>query len=165
MGLLRKRNWLNSLAFLSAAARGGAPPDSVPAAKTAPKKKSTTAPAAKVPPAASTAAKKSSTKKKSTATARKPAPATWHAAQRAPTPDRYKEIQQALASKGYLQTDTPSGVWDGSSVDALKKFQQDQNLEPSGKLDSLSIIALGLGPKHDLAPAPAPESKPPDSKP
>jgi peptidoglycan hydrolase-like protein with peptidoglycan-binding domain len=65
-----------------------------------------------------------------------------------PTPERYKEIQQALASKGYLQPDASSGVWDNSSVSALKKFQEDQSLEPSGKLDSLSLIALGLGPKH-----------------
>lgn len=41
--------------------------------------------------------------------------------------------------------------WGTESVDALKRFQQDQKLEASGKLDSLSIIALGLGPKRDLA--------------
>jgi hypothetical protein len=39
-------------------------------------------------------------------------------------------------------------VWDQNSADALRRFQQDQNLQASGKLDSLSIIALGLGPKH-----------------
>jgi len=61
-----------------------------------------------------------------------------------------------LASKGYLQPDTVSGVWDTSSTSALKKFQQDQNLDPSGKIDSLSIIALGLGPKRDQSPAPRP---------
>jgi hypothetical protein len=87
-------------------------------------------------------------------TARKPTVQSWRSTQRTPTPDRYKEIQQALASKGYLQPASPSGVWDTSSVEALKKFQQDQNLEPSGKLDSLSLIALGLGPKHDQAPPP-----------
>jgi peptidoglycan hydrolase-like protein with peptidoglycan-binding domain len=64
-----------------------------------------------------------------------------------PTPDRYKEIQDALAKKGYLHAD-PTGVWDQNSADALRRFQQDQNLQASGKLDSLSIIALGLGPKH-----------------
>jgi peptidoglycan hydrolase-like protein with peptidoglycan-binding domain len=64
-----------------------------------------------------------------------------------PTPDRYKEIQDALAKKGYLHGD-PTGVWDQNSADALRRFQQDQNLQASGKLDSLSIIALGLGPKH-----------------
>jgi hypothetical protein len=43
----------------------------------------------------------------------------------------------------------------------LKHFQQDQNLEPNGKLNSLSLIALGLGAKRASAvpssasPAPA----------
>jgi peptidoglycan hydrolase-like protein with peptidoglycan-binding domain len=66
----------------------------------------------------------------------------------APTPDRYKEIQDALAKKGYLHGEA-TGAWDQESADALRRFQQDQNLQPSGKLDSLSLIALGLGPKHD----------------
>jgi murein L,D-transpeptidase YcbB/YkuD len=105
------------------------------------------------PPTASNTTKK--TKKKTSSTSktkrrstRKPAVASWRSTQKAPSPERYKEIQQALASKGYLQPDASSGVWDNSSVSALKKFQEDQSLEPSGKLDSLSIIALGLGPKH-----------------
>ena len=89
-----------------------------------------------------------STAKKTTAKRRKPAVASWRNTQKAPTPDRYKEIQQALASKGYLESGTPSGVWDNSSVEALKKFQADQSLEPSGKLDSVSLVALGLGPKR-----------------
>jgi peptidoglycan hydrolase-like protein with peptidoglycan-binding domain len=66
----------------------------------------------------------------------------------APTPERYKEIQDALAKKGYLRGEA-TGAWDQESADALRRFQQDQNLQPSGKLNSLSIIALGLGPKHD----------------
>jgi peptidoglycan hydrolase-like protein with peptidoglycan-binding domain len=67
-----------------------------------------------------------------------------------PTPERYKEIQEALAKKGYLRQE-PSGAWDEQSADALRRFQQDQNLDPTGKLDSLSIIALGLGPKYEAA--------------
>jgi peptidoglycan hydrolase-like protein with peptidoglycan-binding domain len=93
--------------------------------------------------------KKSSSKK----SAAKSAP-YWRNTQRTPTPERYKEIQQALANKGYLQTASPSGVWDNTSVEALKKFQQDQNLGASGKIDSLSLIALGLGPRRDPQPAP-----------
>jgi hypothetical protein len=34
-------------------------------------------------------------------------------------------------------------------VDALKRFQRDQNIGDDGKLGSLSLIALGLGPKRD----------------
>ena len=82
-----------------------------------------------------------------TKTAARPVSAAWHPGQTAPTPDRYKEIQEALAKKGYLHGE-PDGVWNQDSADALRRFQQDQNLQASGKLDSLSIIALGLGPKH-----------------
>jgi peptidoglycan hydrolase-like protein with peptidoglycan-binding domain len=67
--------------------------------------------------------------------------------QQVPTPDRYKEIQQALASKGYLQSE-PNGQWGPESADALKRFQADQSLMPDGKINSLSLIALGLGPKR-----------------
>jgi hypothetical protein len=84
--------------------------------------------------------------------------ATWRYRQMAPTADRYKEIQAALVSKGYLQAEQANGVWDQNSIDALKKFQADQNLESSGKINSLSIIALGLGPKRDTA---AVKSSPP----
>jgi hypothetical protein len=66
--------------------------------------------------------------------------------QQAPTPDRYREIQQALASKGYFQGE-PNGEWGADSTDALKRFQASQNLMPDGKINSLSLIALGLGPK------------------
>jgi peptidoglycan hydrolase-like protein with peptidoglycan-binding domain len=76
---------------------------------------------------------------------------TWRNRQIAPSPDRYKEIQQALAAKGYLPPEQASGVWDQNSVDALKRFQTEQNLDASGKINSLSLIALGLGPKHDSA--------------
>jgi hypothetical protein len=78
---------------------------------------------------------------------------TWRSRQLAPTPDRYKEIQSALAKRGYLNG-SPTGVWDAQSADALKHFQQDQNLEPTGKLNSLSLIALGLGAKSSGAMAP-----------
>jgi hypothetical protein len=82
-------------------------------------------------------------------------PATsWRNRQAAPTPERYKEIQEALAAKGYLQPEDASGRWDQASVDALKKFQADQKLDSTGRLNSLSLIALGLGPKYE-PPSPA----------
>jgi peptidoglycan hydrolase-like protein with peptidoglycan-binding domain len=70
--------------------------------------------------------------------------------QSVPTSDRYKEIQQALVEKGYFRGEA-DGNWGPDSIDALKRFQQEQNLAPSGKLDSVSLIALGLGPKRNLA--------------
>lgn len=78
----------------------------------------------------------------------------WRPRQLAPSADRYKEIQGALAFRGYLQPEQANGVWDQNSVDALKRFQADQKLESSGRINSLSLIALGLGPKHDAAPRP-----------
>lgn len=87
-------------------------------------------------------------------------------AQQQPTTDRYKEIQQALADKGYFQGPV-DGAWNPGSVDALKRFQMDQNLDPDGKIGSLSLIALGLGPKRNVASAqPAPgNSEPVDAPP
>jgi hypothetical protein len=121
--------------------------------------------------AATTTAKKKTYKKKTAVTARKTtahkstvskssknskkAPArktTWRNRQLTPSPDRYKEIQNALVAKGYLQPEDASGSWNTASVDAMKKFQSAQNLDSSGKINSLSLIALGLGPKHDAAP-------------
>jgi len=81
-------------------------------------------------------------------------------AQMQPTTDRYKEIQQALADKGYFRG-TPDGTWNGESVDALKRFQKDQNLDPDGKIGSLSLMALGLGPKRGVAQAASEPVAPP----
>jgi peptidoglycan hydrolase-like protein with peptidoglycan-binding domain len=72
------------------------------------------------------------------------------AVQQQPTADRYKEIQQALADKGYFQG-AVDGAWGPDSVDALKRFQKDQNLDTDGKIGALSLIALGLGPKRTAA--------------
>jgi len=68
--------------------------------------------------------------------------------QSTPTPERYKQIEEALCRRGYLSSDQVNGQWNDRSAAALKKFQADQNLVASGKIDSLSLIALGLGPKH-----------------
>ena len=93
---------------------------------------------------AATTPKKKSTKKKPVASAvKRKAPA-----QAEPTPERYKQFQEALIAKGYLHGDA-TGKWDDASADAMRRFQRDQNLEPTGKPNqSLSIIALGLGPKY-----------------
>jgi murein L,D-transpeptidase YcbB/YkuD len=97
-------------------------------------------------------ASKTGTKSRRTVVARRPP------TQQQPTTDRYKEIQQALADKGYFQGPV-DGAWNPGSVDALKRFQKDQNLDPDGKIGSLSLIALGLGPKRGIASAePGPSS-------
>ena len=91
---------------------------------------------------------KASTARKTKKGTRKTA-TTWRNRQMAPTSDRYRDIQSALAAKGYLKAEDANGQWNQSSIDALKKFQSEQNLEATGKLNALSLIALGLGPKYD----------------
>ena len=86
---------------------------------------------------------------------------TWRNRQLAPTPQRYKEIQDALAAKGYLKPEDANGAWNQASVDALKKFQAGQNLDSTGKINSLSLIALGLGPKRETPPPKPPAEAPP----
>ena len=72
--------------------------------------------------------------------------------QQTPTPERYREIQQALASRGYYKG-AVDGKWNADSQDALRRFQADQNLSPDGRINSLSLIAMGLGPKRATASA------------
>jgi Putative peptidoglycan binding domain len=82
----------------------------------------------------------------------------------APSPERYREIQEALASRGYLQPEEVTGNWNQNSIDALRRFQTEQNIESTGKINSLSLIALGLGPKREPAPGvAAPPVEPPAS--
>ena len=100
-------------------------------------------------PTATTAKSGKSTKKSTTsAKGRAQKPST----QRSPDPARIREIQEALALKGYDVE--VSGAWGPQSVEALKKFQEDKNinnLTGRGKLDSLTLIALGLGPPRSPA--------------
>ncbi|HET7106698.1 MAG TPA: peptidoglycan-binding domain-containing protein [Candidatus Acidoferrum sp.] len=64
--------------------------------------------------------------------------------QAAPTADRINEIQSALAKKG-VYSGEPSGKWDDSTVEAMKKFQASRGLNPTGKMDALTLQKLGLG--------------------
>jgi peptidoglycan hydrolase-like protein with peptidoglycan-binding domain len=69
--------------------------------------------------------------------------------QSAPTAERYQEIQRALAERGYYNGEA-NGIWGVESIEALKRFQNEQHLAPTGRLNSVSLIALGLGPKRNL---------------
>ena len=79
--------------------------------------------------------------------------------QAAPTADRITEIQDALVKKGVLDG-TPSGKWDDSTTEAVRKFQSSNGLNPSGKLDALTLQKLGLGSETAglAAPTPPPNS-------
>jgi peptidoglycan hydrolase-like protein with peptidoglycan-binding domain len=102
----------------------------------------------------STAAAKKSSKKRALSSRRRRT-TSWRNRQLQPTAERYSEIQRALSKKGYFNSE-PDGQWGPESVEALRRFQRDQNLEPSGKIDSVSLIALGLGPKYETAKTPPP---------
>lgn len=79
--------------------------------------------------------------------------------QKAPTTDRVREIQEALAKNGAYPSD-PTGKWDAGTVDAMKKFQQANGLEPSGKLTALTLQKLGLGSDVAGRASPRPEQVP-----
>lgn len=135
--------------LVSIAAASMALPQSAGTPKKTPSKTATksSAKATSKKTTANTGAKTASTKtgrsgKKSVRTASAPA-----YRQQTPTPERYREIQQALADKGYLKSE-PNGVWDAASVDAMSRFQADQKQQPTGKITSASLIGLGLGPKN-----------------
>ncbi|HWF46376.1 MAG TPA: peptidoglycan-binding domain-containing protein [Bryobacteraceae bacterium] len=67
-----------------------------------------------------------------------------------PDEGRYRQIQQALADKGYFKGEV-NGEWGQDSVDALQKFQLDNkfpDIYSDGKINALSLNGLGLGAKH-----------------
>ena len=67
--------------------------------------------------------------------------------QTAPSPERYQQIQQSLADRGFYKGEV-NGVWGAESQDAMKRFQESQNLPDDGKITSKALIGLGLGPNH-----------------
>jgi len=85
--------------------------------------------------------------------------------QTAPTPERISEIQTALAKDGSF-SGSPNGMWDDATLEAMKKFQSAHSLNPSGKLDALTLQKLGLG-SHTagVAPPMAPISSSSKSRP
>jgi hypothetical protein len=165
--------WLSIFAWVALCLRiGGAVQDQK---KTTPPQKTTSKTSKKSPGGKAVAKAKTRSKsvpkkvsasksagKKTSKSGKKAAPrTTWRNRQTTPSPQRYKQIQDALVAKGFLSPEDASGAWGQSSADALKKFQAAQNIESTGKIDSLSLIALGLGPKHDDAnPAKPPETPP-----
>jgi len=111
---------------------------------------------------ATKSATKSAAKPRASKSAKKAAPPARPPAQQHPTTERYKEIQQALMDRGYFHGPV-DGNWGPDSESALQRFQHDQNLDEDGKIGSLSLIALGLGPRR--APNPEPPKPPPEPPP
>lgn len=121
-----------------------------PAKKSAPKAKAGSSAKAAPKGSASRSASKRSGARKATPVRHRPA------TQQQPDAQRIREIQEALSAKGYPVE--VNGVWGPESVQALSKFQEDQNINNMsgrGKLDSLTLIALGLGPQRGTPTPPA----------
>lgn len=91
-----------------------------------------------------TSKSKSSSSSKAHGTTKKTSRKKRDKGQTAPTSERITEIQQALAKDGSYSA-APTGKWDDNTVDAMKKFQTTHALNPSGKLDALTLEKLGLG--------------------
>jgi len=89
-------------------------------------------------PAAQTSAKKKKTISSKSKRKSKPV------GQKAPTPDRIKEIQSALQREGAYQG-TPTGKWDDATVEAMKNYQDKNGLNATGKIDAPTLNKLGLG--------------------
>ncbi|MBX5495521.1 MAG: peptidoglycan-binding protein [Bryobacteraceae bacterium] len=128
--------------------------DVLPRAEAAGKRTSSTASSRKSSSKQKKSVRAPSSRKKSAASARRSKNPTRSArrgppVQQEPTRERYKEIQQALAEKGYFNGE-PNGIWGPESVEAMRRFQEDQDLVANGKITALSLIYLGLGPKRDV---------------
>ncbi len=154
-----RMKWVPALSVLLLAASPSATQSAQTASKSSAKSSSHSASAG--------AAHKRSTKRSRSRAAPKPSYQTH------PDPERYQEIQKALADRGYFRGEV-NGTWGDDSTDALKRFQADQKLPDDGKINALTLIGLGLGPKHDtgttppLAVAPssnAPVAAPPAAEP
>ncbi|MGB0035000.1 MAG: peptidoglycan-binding domain-containing protein [Candidatus Acidiferrales bacterium] len=144
-------HWLTVAAILSLA---GTSANASPAGTHArpaspPPQSSSAAPAPAAPKPASTKKKKTTKKRR---TKREPT-------QKAPTPERISEIQTSLSRGGYYQGD-PNGKWDANTIAAMQKFQSANGLEPTGKLDALSLQKLGLGSNVAGVSAPKPPAPP-----
>jgi peptidoglycan hydrolase-like protein with peptidoglycan-binding domain len=75
--------------------------------------------------------------------------------QKAPTSDRVSQIQAALAKDGSF-SGTPDGKWNDDTAAAIRRFQASHRLNPTGRLDALTLQKLGLGSETAGVAAPTP---------
>lgn len=136
----------------TAPSKGKAATSRAPAKATAANSSGSSKPASAKRPAAKSGTKNGTTprsgKKGSARTRRQPG-------QKAPTSDRISEIQAALAKDGSF-AGTPNGKWDDDTVGAMRRYQASHGLNPTGKLDALTLQKLGLGSQTAGVAAPTP---------
>jgi len=62
--------------------------------------------------------------------------------------ERATQIQEALVREHYL-TGKPSGTWDSTTQEAMRRYQADHGWQNKSIPDSRALISLGLGPDHE----------------
>jgi hypothetical protein len=62
--------------------------------------------------------------------------------------ERAQAIQEALMREHYMSGE-PTGTWNQSSEDAMRRYQADHGWQSKTVPDSRALISLGLGPSHD----------------
>jgi hypothetical protein len=62
--------------------------------------------------------------------------------------ERAQAIQEALVREHYMSGE-PTGTWNQSSEDAMRRYQADHGWQSKTVPDSRALISLGLGPSHD----------------
>ncbi|HET6145880.1 MAG TPA: peptidoglycan-binding domain-containing protein [Candidatus Acidoferrales bacterium] len=148
---------LTSMALCTASVRTAAAQTASSAAKKKKKTASSSSASAKSSSSKSASAKTVSTKSKGKSRGRVPAKPKGQAA---PTSDRIREIQAALQKDGSYDGE-PNGKWDAATTDAMRKYQDKNGINPSGKIDAISLNKMGLGSETagKGAPVPAPTSR------
>src|SRR5437764_352402 len=68
--------------------------------------------------------------------------------QKAIDSERVRQIQEALIREHYMKGE-PSGKWDASTQQALRRYQSDQGWQSKTVPDSRALIRLGLGPDSE----------------
>jgi peptidoglycan hydrolase-like protein with peptidoglycan-binding domain len=156
--------FMGGTALSAAAVRPAAAQATSSAAKKKKKSASTSSTSAKSSSTKSTSAKTVSTKSKGKSRSKV---AAKPKGQGAPTSDRIKEIQTALQKDGSYNGE-PTGKWDSATTDAMRKYQDKNGVNPTGKIDAVSLNKMGLGSEtagkgapvapssRSSAPAPAP---------
>jgi peptidoglycan hydrolase-like protein with peptidoglycan-binding domain len=61
--------------------------------------------------------------------------------------ERTRQIQSALIREHYM-SGQPSGKWDDSTQQAMRRYQADQGWQSKSIPDSRALIRMGLGPDH-----------------
>ena len=67
-----------------------------------------------------------------------------------PDSERYQQIQQALAQRGFFKGQA-DGHWGEDSVSAMKQYQTERKIPNDGRISALALISLGLAPNRETA--------------